>query len=215
MHTNIVRIRSRQSLQFLNSVPSKQEKAAISKAEAEILIHKISSSSHSVFKNVVLLVKTKGYLALGYHKVQDCLRKKVPELSNSYICRLLKAAETYLNLDSSMKYIDRVAEATFRPLQNVSDANQQVVWKIVVEGSKRITSRDIKRVMEQQNISASIEIKSNFKPDNALHKTLCFQAKRFATIIGATAKSKDEWQQLCKVFYKELLDTCPYNQIAA
>ena len=52
---NLIRLRQQQSLHFLTASPALQ-KSSISKAEAEVLINKISTSASNVFKNVVLLV---------------------------------------------------------------------------------------------------------------------------------------------------------------
>lgn len=216
MQVNLVKFKQAQSLKFLNSDPSKQPKSEISKAEAEVLVHKISTASTTVFKCVVLLVDSRGYLAIGFNKVQDCLRKKVPELSTSYISRLLSAAETFIRLDASLTYLDRVSEATFRPLQNINDDDIIRVWKLAVELSdsksvKRITSREIKRAIERLQVEVNVSKSHNIVIDLTVRRAVAKQATAIANFITPNAKSSEEYKFLCKLVYQHLLESCPVS----
>ena len=214
MKHNLVALRKEQSLRFLNAIPSKQPKSKISKQEAEILLSQIDSASCSVFVNVVKLIETRGHLALGFNKLQDCLRVKVPSIGNSYISRLIKAAEIYLQLDSSLLYIDRVSEATFRPLQDITIEDAKVVWTLAVSNaSNKITSRDIKRAIQSLNIQATCnDSKCKVIIHASLHKKITTQAKTILELISGNVTSKDEWQYCCKLLYKQLLNTCPLSE---
>lgn len=126
MKNNLVRIRQQKGLSYLN-LPNNQPKSLISKADAELLVHKLNSASNSIFTTVVNLVQTHGYIALGFSSPTSCLKKRVSDLSGSYICRLLKACDTYLMLDPELGYLNMVAESTFRPLQDVPESHAQDV----------------------------------------------------------------------------------------
>lgn len=214
-----IRIRQQQSLHFLTALPSKTPKPAINKMEAQLLINKIAASSANVFKNVVLLMTSQGYLALGFNKPQECLRKKIPELSNSYICRLLKATAIYVTLDAKLEHLNKVTEATFRPLQSVSDEDAQAVWQQLLatcnnNSNKRFNSRNVTKAMEVLGITASVST-SKAKPSVIkLNEQLQHRVERCAKKIGQVlispnVSSKEEWQQLASLIYQQLMATCP------
>ena len=135
---------------------------ADAKIQAEALLNKIFGSYCNVFKNVVRLIDQKLYLALGFQRPQDCLRHKTPSLSHAYIDRLVRATETYLKLDPSLQYLDRVTEATFRTLQDVRDEDALVVWQEVLRQNenRRITPNLIKGVMDELGIVTEYPCKS-------------------------------------------------------
>lgn len=206
-----------QALHFLQALPSTIEKSTITKTEAEILIANIAHASVRVFKNVVLLMVNKGYLALGFCKPQDCLRKRLPELSTSYISRLLSATELYLKLDHQLIQLDKVTEATFRPLQNVDDADALKVWArtLTVLTYKRITSRHIQRSMDELNIQGATTpaISCTLNVDTALQQRVQQCAKRISThYMIEHVKTKQEWEQLAHLIYKQLLADCPLSE---
>jgi hypothetical protein len=204
-------------LKFLTASPALQ-KSSISKAEAEVLINKISTSASNVFKHVVLLVKSKGYVALGYSKPADCLRKKLPDFSNSYICRLLLAADTYLMLDHELEHINKVSEATFRPLQNISTDDIERIWQQTlidnnVSKLSRLTSKYIKRAMEKLGIAAEITHKAvPLTLDSKLQRTVDGHVKIIVNdIIAPYANSVAEWKQYANIVHKQVLSACPMN----
>ena len=214
MQSNLVRIRAEQGLRFLNSLPSQQQKSAISKAEAEVLVNNIGTASSKIFKNVVILVDSRGHLALGHSKIQDCLRQRCPEISNSYICRLVKAADTFLSLDSSLTNLNRVSEATLRQFEGISPLDQKKVWNIAIEKSdKRITSRDIKRIMDLNNIKAKVDSShNNLIIDLSLKKLVISHAGQIVGLISPKIKNKEEWKDICRFLYKQLLISCPVTE---
>jgi hypothetical protein len=194
------------------------QKSSITKAEAELLIHNISAAASNVFKHVVLLVKSKGYVALGYSKPANCLRKKLPDFSNSYICRLLLAADTYLMLDHELEYINKVSEATFRPLQNVSTDNIERIWQQTlidnnVSKLSRLTSKYIKRAMEKLGIAAEITHKAvPLTLDSKLQRTVDSHVTIIVRdIIAPYANSVAEWKQYANMVHKQVLSACPLN----
>lgn len=196
-----------------NSLP----KPTITKAEAIKLVTEIGIASTKVFKNVVLLVSKRGHIALGFSKPADCLRKRLPELSNSYISRLLTATDIYLKLDPKLIYLNKVSEATFRPLQDVSNEDSITVWKYVMNNyeqhTKRINSRHIMKAMTNLNIqvtnlkpSASIQISQQLQP----------QVQHFVKLISHSlllpnVHSRAEWRQFTKLIYQQLVAQCQFE----
>lgn len=220
IHHLAIQHKQQKTLGFLHSnKPNKILVSALSKEQAAVLINNISTSSFNVFKNVVKLIKYRGHLALHFSKPQECLRKKVPELSNSYICRLLKATDTYLKLDSDLLYLERVSESTFRPLHNIADDDAKRVWANVLQNNKadRISAKHIKHAMI--TLGLVIELKSKLpvlKVDTALQRdvTLYVQhiSKKFLT---PHVKSSREWGQLANFIYQQLLKNCHYPEASA
>ncbi len=217
MSSSLVRLRRQKFNQFVNQMPNKASKSNITKLEAEVLINRINSASSSVFKNVVLLIVNKGHLALGFTKPQDCLRKRVPDISNSYICRLLRATDTYLLLDNRLQYLHKVTEATFRPLQDVTQEDAQSVWNAVInqcKTTKRITSKDIRHAMKDLGIeSKSTKMEPGTKTiemDAELQETVDRYVSKIGNVIRLShVSTKEEWRQLSKLIYQQLLATCP------
>ena len=218
MKTHYLNVGQRsKALHFLQALPSTIEKSTITKTEAEMLIANIAHASVRVFKNVVLLMVNKGYIALGFSKPQDCLRKRLPEMSTSYISRLLSATELYLKLDCKLIQLDKVTEATFRPLQNVDDADALKVWTrvLTVLTDKRITSRHIQRSMDALNIRAATTpvVSCTLTVDAALQQRVQQCAKRIGTqFILPHVQTKSEYDQLCQLIHKQLLADCPLTQ---
>ena len=70
---------------------------------------------------------------MGFDKASDCLRDRIPDLSNSYICRLLQATEIYLQADNNMQHLNRVSESTFRRMVHLTDKEITLVWQTVLE----------------------------------------------------------------------------------
>ncbi len=215
MQVNLVRLRQENGLRFLNSLPSQQPKSTITRAEAEMLLHNISKSSQSIFKNVVILIDSHGFASMGFSKIQDCLRKKCPEISTSYISRLVSASNIFLSVSTTLSNLDRVSESTFRSLQDVSTADSKRVWELVISNTenKRISCRDIKRAMEALSIKANTSVsKSSITINLTIHKAVVSQAQKIAGMIGLNIKSKDEWRQFCHLLYKELMVNCPLGE---
>lgn len=213
---NLICTKQQHYLKFLTA-PALQ-KSSMTKAEAELLINKISTSASNVFKNIVLLVKSKGYVALGYSKPADCLRKKLPDFSNSYICRLLLAADTYLILDHELEHINKVSEATFRPLQNVSTDDIERIWQQTLADNNvskmtRLTSKYIKRAMEKLGIAAEINHKAiPLTLDSKQQRTVDSHVKIIVSdIIAPYASSVAEWRQYANIVHKQVLSACPLS----
>lgn len=218
MSSSLIRMRQQKFKSFVNLSTNTAPKSLLTKLEAEVLINRINAASINVFKNVVLLIMNKGYQALGFTKPQDCLRKRVPDISNSYICRLLRATDTYLQLDPQLHFLPKVTEATFRPLQDVSKEDAAKVWSVVIslcesKAIRRITTRDIRRAM----MELGIETKNTFAKDAKVIKMdaeLQSTVNRYVTKIGNSVilphiNTKDEWKQFAKLIYQQLLATCP------
>jgi hypothetical protein len=198
------------------------QKPTLTKAEALQTVKKISRASTFLFENVVLLIAKKGYVALGFEKPQDCLRKKIPTISNSYICRLLQATEIYLTVDPDMEYLNLVSESTFRPLQHISDKECKAVWNWVLNntiGYRRITSRDVNRAMDALGISSHENCVSVHQPSTF---SICISEKyqpifrRYIerisdTIMEQNTQTQAEWKLLAKLIYQEILDSCPHR----
>jgi len=198
-------------------IASSLPKPTITKAEAIKLVAEIGIASTKIFKNVVLLVSTRGYIALGFSKPADCLRKRLPELSASYISRLLTATDIYLKLDPKLLFLNYVSEATFRPLQAIADAEAITVWEHVIkhygQQNKRINSRHMMKAMEDLNIHAV-----NSKPSAAIHISHQLQPKvqHFVKLISHSlllpnVHSRAEWRQFAKLIYQQLVEQCQFE----
>lgn len=198
-------------------IVSSLPKPTITKAEAIKLVTEIGMASTKVFKNVVLLVSKRGHIALGFSKPADCLRKRLPELSNSYISRLLTATDIYLKLDPKLIYLNKVSEATFRPLQDVSEEDSITVWKYVLNNygqqNKRINSRHIMKAMANLNIQVT-----NSKPSTPIHisQQLQPQVQHFVKLISHSlllpnVHSRAEWRQFAKLIYQQLVEQCQFE----
>lgn len=203
--------------EFHDLITSSPLKPTITKAEALKLVAEIGSASSKVFKNVVLLVSKHGYIALGFNKPSDCLRKRLPELSNSYISRLLTATDIYLKLDPKLIYLNKVSEATFRPLQDVADKDSVSIWKYVLnhyeKNVKRINSRHIIKAMNALNVDVvnskpviTISISEEFRPQIQNYVNKISQS-----IIRPNVNSREEWRQFAKLIYQQLLDQCQFE----
>lgn len=193
----------------------KGEKSSISKIEAEILLNNINSASFKLFKNVVLLVAKKGYLALGFLIPRECLKKKVQGLSKSYLSRLLSATEIYLKLDSDLTYIDKVSENTFRLLANIDNDDAKVIWNKVLEtyDGKTISSKNVQRAMNMLNIETKKTLDYTYNVNDELKKNITKYAQRMGEIlILPNVQNKDEWNQLAKIFYQQLKNEFPQTQ---
>lgn len=197
------------------------QKPSITKSEALEMVKRISRASTSLFENVVLLIAKKGYLVLGFNKPQDCLRKKIPELSNSYICRLLQATETFLKVDPKMEYLKLVSECTFRPLQHLSDDDCKAAWTWVLNNQteyRRISSRDINKAIDALDIHSHEDCISVHRPAFSVCISEKYQhifrrhIERISdSIMDQHIDTKDEWKQLAKLIYQEIMNSCPHG----
>lgn len=209
MRTSI-RIRQQQSLNYLHSLPSKQPKASISKAEAEVLLHRISNANCSIFANVVLIVKNNAHLALGFRTVQDCLRKRC-DISNSYISRLIAAVAVYMKLDHQLVYLSKVSESTFRPLVGLSDSHASLAWYIATENNqnKRIRSSDILKALQKTEIKQDIKPKTvSIRLTPELKQSVDRYVMRISDALIENVDSEEQVKQLAKEVYKQLIETC-------
>jgi hypothetical protein len=193
----------------------------MTKAEALQTVKKISRASTFLFENVVLLIAKKGYVALGFEKPQDCLRKKIPTISNSYICRLLQATEIYLTVDPDMEYLQLVSESTFRPLQHLSDKDCKAVWNWVLNniiGYRRITSRDINKamdalkIMSHENCVSPHQTGITVRIDQELIPKFRRHIERISdALVDNGINTEYEWAQIAKMIYQQILNNCPHR----
>lgn len=192
----------------------KVEKSSISKIEAELLLNNINSASLKLFKNVVLLVAKKGYLALGFFNPRECLKKKVQGLSKSYLSRLLSATETYLKLDSDLTYIDKVSENTFRLITNIDDNDTKLIWSKVLEtyDGKTISRKNIQRAINMLNIETKKTLDYTYNVNDELKGNIIKYAHRIGASFLPNVQNKDEWNQLAKFFYQQLKNEFPQTQ---
>lgn len=196
------------------ALPLPSASTNMSKSEAEALLAQMAKASSQLFQQVVLLVKYEGYRALGFAQPQPCLRKKVPELSNAYICRLLKAATLYLQLDKTLRHLDQVAEATFRPLQPLDLQESRAVWEKVLQKrpQQKITAQHVKTVLRYLNLHPKMPVKpAPFTVNQALQRDLAFQAQRISRhCLKSHVTNQTEWTQVAKWIYQQLLDNSPF-----
>ncbi|MCF8008072.1 MAG: hypothetical protein K9K84_11775 [Methylovulum sp.] len=214
MNTHYLNVGQREtSRDFLHALPTVIEKSTLTKSKAEFLIHLIAHASTRIFKNVVLLMVNKGYLVLGFTKPQDCLRNRIPKLSDSDISQLLSATEWYLKLDHLLIHLDKVTEATFSPLQNVDNADAVKVWSrtLTVLTDNCITSKHIQCSMDALHIKAVETKPSEPLPiDAALFDKLAIDAQAICTqFILPHVHSKTEYEQRVNLIHKQLLSHCP------
>lgn len=191
------------------------KKPSMTKAEALQTVKKISRASTFLFENVVKLIAKNGHRALGFEKPQDCLRKKIPTISNSYICRLLQATEIYLTVDPDMEYLQLVSESTFRPLPHISEQDCKVVWNWVLNntiGYRRITSRDVNRAMDALNIMSHENCVSphqtgiTVRIDQELIPKFRRHIDRISDALAdSNINSADEWKQIAKIIYFQII----------
>lgn len=195
-------------------------KTKMSRAEAQVLINKASRASVALFSSVVQLIARHGHIALGFTKPQDCLRKRLPHISNSYICRLLQATETYLSVDRKLIYLDLVSENTFRPMQHLNQEDSVAIWQWVLKNcyqpNQRITSRMISEAMDALNIlshahcvsehqdSVKVRLDHDLLPKFARHIDRIENTFRSSHI-----STREEWRHLAKLVYQQLLRNCP------
>ena len=206
MKYNLVRLRQEQSLRFLNA---QQPKSKISRQEAEVLVYKMCVASSSMFKNCTLLKVNDGHIALGFNKIQDCLRVKLPEISNSYICRILKSVNIYTQLDEALTYINCVSEATFRDLHDYELSEAKAIWSLVISKKpKKITAKEIKQAIDALKLNKDV-IKSKIVINLKLHKSVAKHAQSITDSIGDDINSEQEWQHYVKLLTKHLLENCP------
>lgn len=192
-------------------------KPMMTRNEASKLIEEISGATAKIFTNVVLLVSKRDYLAVGFKSPTDCLRKKIKDISSSYVSRLLAGSEIYLKLDPKLKHLHKVSEATFRPLQKVSDDEAKTVWHFVLEQyankTKRINSRHIVKAMNALNINTTnsrpainIKISRECQSDIQKYAINISQSKIFKNV-----HSRAEWEYFAKLIYRQLLEQCRFD----
>ncbi|MBD9354810.1 hypothetical protein [Methylomonas albis] len=205
---------------FKMNTDGKIVKTKMSRAEAQALINKASRASVALFSSIVQLIARHGHIALGFSKPQACLRKRLPHISNSYICRLLQATDTYLTVDRKLIYLDSVSENTFRPMQHLNQKDCVAIWQWVLENryqpNQRITIRMISEAMDALNIlshthcvsehqdSITVRLDRDLLPKFARHIDRIENAFRSSHI-----NSREEWQHLAKLVYQQLLRNCP------
>ncbi len=197
---------------------AKKSTATLTKQDAEALISNISKGSYQVFTNTVLLVNQKAYQVLGFETPQACLRKKVPSLSNSYICRLLRAAFTYLKVDAELTHLNRVTESTFRPLQDVSETEANKVWQNVLAkrgATKPIAARHIKSVMQALGIAVKAKAPATAKQppiklSQSVQQSMTQSLNKLSKLlIAPNVTTHREWEQFANLIYQQLLTLCP------
>jgi hypothetical protein len=191
------------------------QKPSMTKAEALQTVKKISRASTFLFENVVLLIAKKGYVALGFEKPQDCLRQKIPTISNSYICRLLQATEIYLTVDTDMEYLRWVSESTFRPLVHLPEKDLVAIWEWVLKhrkGDTRISSRDINKAMDALKIMSHANCVSphqtgiTVRIDQELIPKFRRHIERISDALADNGiNTEAEWKQIAKMIYQQLL----------
>jgi len=204
-----------------HSLPNCNLQPNISKAEASHLVSEMGYASSKVFNNVVLLISKQGHIALGYSHPVDCLRKRLPELSASFITRLFTAATIYLKLDPERVYLNKVSEATLRPLQDISDLDAIAVWNHVLDHYehqlKRINSRHITKAMTALHINVAhskpavvVNIGEELQPHVQHYVQKISQA-----IILPNVHNRAEFRQFAKLIYQLLLDQCQLDDCSA
>lgn len=187
------------------------------KALAEQLVQTIAKASSRIFKPVVMLVQTQGYRALGYKKPQPCLRARIPEFSNSYICRLLKATDLYLKLDHQLHALDYVSEPAIRPLQALTESEAKYVWKALLKQypKQKITPKYVKKMIARHGFTPmkAPEKKATVAVDPKLKNAIPFLAKRIANkFILPHVQSPEQWVALVKLIHQQLLTSCPLSK---
>lgn len=195
-------------------------KPMITRSEAAKLIDEITGATTKIFANVVILVSKRGHLAMGFKSPAECLRKKLKDFSTSYISRLLTGTEIYLKLDPKLTYLHKVSEATFRPLQKVSDDDAKTVWDFVLEQyadkTKRINSRHIKKAMGELGIKNDDNATRQPPVKFRLSDKLQPQVQRYVdkltkSLIYPNISSKAEYLQFAKLIYLEMLEQCRFE----
>lgn len=205
---------------FMVDTQGKFKKSAMTRAEAQELIKKASHASTIVFSSVVQLMARGGYRALGFAKPQDCLRKRLPHISNSYICRLLKATDTYLTVDPTLTYLSLVSESTFRPMQHLKPDQLHAIWNWVLKyrykNNHRITSGMITEALDAMNILSyehcvnnhhggiTIRMDADLMPLFSRHIVRITEAFRTQNV-----NSREEWRQMARLVYQQILRNCP------
>lgn len=134
------------------------------------LVGSIKKGSPTIFQDVVLMVSTQAYLPLGFTTAREYLLVTVPDLSVSYVSLLLRATDIYIKVDVNLIHLDKVSEALFRPLHNVTDEYALVVWNSLVESfdnnRKRIRLTDMTHAIKVEANKAACQFQVN---DKTLH----------------------------------------------
>ena len=186
----------------------------MTKTEAQLLLNKANKASNFLFASVVTLIARRGYLALGFVKPHDCLRKYT-DISNAYICRLIQASDTYLQMDPKLLHLQWVSEGALRPLVHLQTKDLQAIWDWVLkhrDGDTRITSRDMNLAIDALNIlsheicavehqaAVTVRIDRELLPKFRRHIFRIADAIRDENI-----NSKTEWEIISRMIYKQLL----------
>jgi hypothetical protein len=191
------------------------KKPSMTKAEALQTVRKISRASTFFFENVVILIAKKGYQVLGFEKPQDCLRKRIPTISNSYICRLLQATETFLKVDPKMEYLNLVSESTFRPMQHLTDEECKAIWDWVLNniiGYRRISSRDVNlamdalKIMSHENCVSPHQTGITVRIDQELIPKFRRHIERISDALADNGiNTEAEWKSIAKIIYLQIV----------
>ncbi len=186
----------------------------MTKTEAQLLLKNASKASNYLFFCVVKLIARRGYLALGFVKPHDCLRKYT-EISNAYVCRLIQASDTFLQMDPKLLHLKWVSEGAIRPLVHLPEKDLVAIWEWVLEhrdGDSRITSRDMNKAMDALGIkshencygehqaSISVRIDREILPKFRRHIFRIADAIRDSDI-----NTEEEWKIIAKMIYQQIL----------
>jgi len=186
----------------------------MTKTEAQLLLFKANKASNFLFASVVTLIARRGYLALGFVKPHDCLRKYT-EISNAYICRLIQATDTYLQMDPKLLHLHWVSEGALRPLVHLQKKDLEAIWEWVLnhrDGDTRITSRDMNlaidalNILSHENCAVEHQAAVTVRIDRELLPKFRRHIFRIADAIrDENINSKTEWEIISKMIYRQLL----------
>lgn len=202
----------------LKSININSKNTVMSVSTAELLIQDISHASSTIFTSVVKLIAGNGHQALGFDKASDCLRDRIPDLSNSYICRLLQATEIYLQADNNMQHLNRVSESTFRRMVHLTDKEITLVWQTVLEETEgscrqRITGGHTKKAMKQLGMDTD-KCEPKYLENDArpplkpiVQRFISCYIRLLSNRISPYANTKEQWKIFANAVHQQLLDT--------
>lgn len=113
----------------------------MSEGEARLYLQRINEVSKSLMIQVATFKRKRGYVALGYKNLVECIRAECPvfaDSSGTHIYRLADAGEVLEHLGESHQIGEfAVSEASLRPIAqaNLRPIEQREVWHRVVESA--------------------------------------------------------------------------------
>lgn len=177
----------------------------MTREEAAESCKRIDAKLISSLIDVWHLKRRKGYEALGYKNLVDCVQQECASLasmSKAIIYKMAGAGEVLENLISSLQFVDSIpSEGQLRPIVEAElEANEQIeVWQAVSQMAEeqkvKITAQLVEQVVEEY-VSTKVE------------KPMIATVIDSATSSGRTIYTLTDWQEFQTNGHIALDDLC-------